>query len=124
MQLVYVIVFVDDMSAGVSFYRETLRLPLRFSSPHWSEFDTGATTLALHPSSRENPAGTAQLGFRVPDMASCRTELERAGVKFTREPTAEHGVWLAEFMEPAGMRFSLSAPIAPEAPQRRDTGDI
>ena len=49
MQLVYVIVFVDDMSAGVSFYRETLRLPLRFSSPHWSEFDTGATTLALHP---------------------------------------------------------------------------
>ena len=56
MQLVYVIVFVDDMSAGVSFYRETLRLPLRFSSPHWSEFDTGATTLALHPSSRENPA--------------------------------------------------------------------
>jgi hypothetical protein len=32
MQLVYVIVFVDDMSAGVSFYRETLKLPLRFSS--------------------------------------------------------------------------------------------
>ena len=124
MQLVYVIVFVDDMSAGVSFYRETLRLPLRFSSPHWSEFDTGATTLALHPSSRENPAGTAQLGFRVPDMASCRTELERAGVKFTREPTAEHGVWLAEFMEPAGMRFSLSAPAAPEAAYRPDSGDI
>ena len=124
MQLVYVIVFVDDMSAGVSFYRETLRLPLRFSSPHWSEFDTGATTLALHPSSRENPAGTAQLGFRVPDMASCRTELERAGVKFTREPAAEHGVLLAEFMEPAGMRFSLSAPAAPEAAYRPDSGDI
>ena len=124
MQLVYVIVFVDDMSAGVSFYRETLRLPLRFSSPHWSEFDTGATTLALHPSSRENPAGTAQLGFRVPDMATCRTQLERAGVKFTREPAAEHGVLLAEFMEPAGMRFSLSAPAAPEAAYRPDSGDI
>jgi len=124
MQLVYVIVFVDDMSAGVSFYRETLRLPLRFSSPHWSEFDTGATTLALHPSSAEYPAGTAQLGFRVPDMATCRTQLERAGVKFTREPAAEHGVLLAEFMEPAGMRFSLSAPVAPEAAYRPDTGDI
>ena len=124
MQLVYVIVFVDDMSAGVSFYRETLRLPLRFSSPHWSEFDTGATTLALHPSSAEYPAGTAQLGFRVPDMAACRAQLERAGVKFTREPAAEHGVLLAEFMEPAGMRFSLSAPAAPEAAYRPDSGDI
>jgi len=118
MQLVYVITFVDDMAAGVAFYRDTLGLTLRFASPGWTEFDTGTTTLALHPSSQANPAGVTRLGFRVPDMTACRTQLERAGVKFTREPAPEHGVLLAEFADPAGVRFSLSAPVEPGATQR------
>ena len=118
MQLSYVIVFVDDMAAGVQFYRDTLGLPLRFASPGWAEFDTGATTLALHPSSSDNPAGITRLGFSVPDMTACRTQLERAGVRFTREPAPEHGILLAEFVNPSGMRFSLSAPREPgSAPQ-------
>jgi catechol 2,3-dioxygenase-like lactoylglutathione lyase family enzyme len=113
MQLSYVIVFVDDMAAGVQFYRDTLSLPLRFASPGWAEFDTGTTTLALHPSSTENPAGATRLGFRVPDMAACRSHLERAGVSFTRDPVPEHGILLAEFVNPSGVRFSLSAPMEP-----------
>jgi len=36
MQLTYVIMFVDDMSAGVAFYRDTLGLPLRFADPEWA----------------------------------------------------------------------------------------
>lgn len=111
MQLSYVIVFVEDMAAGVQFYRDTLGLPLRFASPEWAEFDTGATTLALHPSSKDNPAGIMRLGFSVPDMSECRTHLERAGVRFTREPAPEHGILLAEFVNPSGVRFSLSAPL-------------
>jgi lactoylglutathione lyase len=110
MQLTYVIMFVDDMSAGVAFYRDTLGLPLRFASPEWTEFNTGPTTLALHPSSKDNPAGMTRLGFRVADMQACRSRLEHAGVTFTREPAPEHGVLLAEFVNPAGVRFSLSAP--------------
>jgi len=110
MQLAYVIVFVDDMTDSVAFYRDTLGLPLRFSSPGWAEFETGATTLALHPSSADNPAGMIRLGLRAPDMAACRTQLARAGMRFTREPVEEHGILLAEFANPAGMRFSLSAP--------------
>jgi catechol 2,3-dioxygenase-like lactoylglutathione lyase family enzyme len=46
---VYVIAFVSDMDRAVKFYRDTLRLRLKFSSPHWSEFVTGDTTVALHP---------------------------------------------------------------------------
>jgi len=110
MQLTYVMVFVDDMDAGVSFYRDTLGLPLRFASPGWSEFDTGSTTLALHPSSKENPAGMIRLGFQTSDMAACRTRLAERGVTLTREPVQEHGMLLAEFTGPAGMRYSLSAP--------------
>jgi len=112
MQLSYVITFVEDMTAGVEFYRDTLGLPLRFASPEWAEFDTGATTLALHPSSKDNPAGVTRLGFSVPDMAECQAHLERAGVRFTRAPVPEHGILLAEFVNPSGVRFSLSAPMS------------
>jgi catechol 2,3-dioxygenase-like lactoylglutathione lyase family enzyme len=111
MQLSYVITFVDDMTAGVEFYRDTLGLPLRFASPEWTEFDTGATTLALHPSSKDNPAGLMRLGFSVSDMTVSQAQLERAGVRFTRAPAPEHGILLAEFVSPGGVRFSLSAPM-------------
>ena len=114
MQLSYVIIFVDDMTAGVEFYRDTLGLPLRFASPEWTEFDTVATTLALHPSSKENPAGISRLGFSVADMTACQARLEGAGVSFTRQPAAEHGILLAEFTNPTGVRFSLSAPMKAE----------
>ena len=49
MRLNYAIKFVSDMDAGVRFYRDTLGLTLRWASPFWSEFETGETTLALHP---------------------------------------------------------------------------
>ncbi|HKD55089.1 MAG TPA: VOC family protein [Steroidobacteraceae bacterium] len=110
MQLAYVMVFVDDMDAGVAFYRDALGLPLRFASPGWTEFDTGSTTLALHPSSKENPAGMMRLGFQVPDMAACRTQLGKAGIALTGEPRSEHGMLLAEFAGPGSVRNSLGAP--------------
>lgn len=110
MQLAYVMVFVEDMEAGVAFYRDVVGLPLRFASPGWTEFDTGSTTLALHPSSNDNPAGTMRLGFQVPDMDACRKQLGQAGIALSGEPRAEHGMLLAEFTGPAAMRNSLSAP--------------
>jgi hypothetical protein len=44
----YIMVNVSDMSRSVAFYRDVLGLPLQFQSAGWSEFQTGATTLALH----------------------------------------------------------------------------
>jgi lactoylglutathione lyase len=44
----YVMVNVSDMNRSVAFYRDTLGLSVKFESPGWSEFQTGATTLALH----------------------------------------------------------------------------
>ncbi len=58
MKLGYVIKFVADMNRAVKFHRDVLGLPLKFESPGWSEFVTGETTLALHPASEKNPAGT------------------------------------------------------------------
>jgi len=109
-KLGYAIHFVADMDRAVAFYRDTVGLTLRFASPGWSEFATGATTLALHPASKENPAGTTHLGLHADDIAGAHKALTAAGVSFTRVPTPEHGVTLAEFVDSEGARVSLSGP--------------
>ena len=107
-KLAYAIHFVADMNRAVAFYRDTLGLTLKFSSPEWSEFATGSTTLALHPASQENPAGTTHLGFHADDIAGAHTMLASSGVRFTRAPTPQHGIQLAEFVDTEGARVSLS----------------
>ena len=54
MHVNYAIVFVSDMHRSVSFYRDTIGLPLRFESPHWTEFcdrrcDAGASPRRIEP---------------------------------------------------------------------------
>jgi lactoylglutathione lyase len=110
MHLSYVIAFVQDMSAAVAFYRDTLGFKLRFESPGWSEFETGSTTLALHPSSTQNAPGTTRLGLSVPDVREFAARMKQQGYRITREPTPEHGTLLAEFEDSAGVRYSVSGP--------------
>ena len=107
-KLGYAIHFVADMERAVAFYRDTVGLELRFASPGWTEFATGATTLALHPASDTNPAGTTHLGLHADDIAGVHCQLSAAGVRFTRAPTPEHGITLAEFVDSEGARVSLS----------------
>jgi len=79
MKLGYVIKFVADMNRAVKFHRDVLGLPLKFESPGWSEFVTGETTLALHPASEKNPAGTVELGFHCRRHPKIPPRDERAG---------------------------------------------
>lgn len=108
LNLAYAIHFVADMDRAVAFYRDTLGLALKFSSPGWSEFATGETTLALHPASAENRAGSTHLGFGTPDVAAFHGAMTASGVVFTRPPTPEHGITLAEFLDCEGARCSVS----------------
>ena len=106
--LTYAIHFVADMDRAVAFYRDTLGLALKFASPEWTEFETGATTLALHPASAENPAGSTHLGFGTADVRGFHSAMTAAGVRFTRAPEPMHGITLAEFVDPDGARCSVS----------------
>ena len=95
----YVMVNVSDMRRSVAFYRDTLGLRLKFESPAWSEFETGATTLALHAGTRAAgseaatqagpEAGTCSLGFSVPDLNSTYAELRERGARFVMPPTEQ-----------------------------------
>jgi catechol 2,3-dioxygenase-like lactoylglutathione lyase family enzyme len=105
---VYAIKYVADMDSAVRFYREQLGLEPRFESPHWSEFETGATTLALHLASPEHPAGSCELGFRVPNIEAFYAEKAGKGIEFTSPPTPLHGQKLAKFKDSEGTQCSLS----------------
>ena len=81
---------------------------LKFASPEWTEFATGETTLALHPASAENPAGSTHLGFGAPDVHAFHQAMSAAGVRFTKLPEPLHGTTLAEFVDSEGARCSVS----------------
>jgi predicted enzyme related to lactoylglutathione lyase len=100
--------FVDDMDRAVAFYRDTLGLTLRFGSPHWSEFDTGAVTLALHPESARNPAGSSQLSFTTPGLEAIYAGREAAGLTFTAPPADEHETLLSRILDSDGAEIGLT----------------
>ena len=89
----YVIVFVRDMRRSTAFYKDTLGLPMKMESAHWTEFDLGATTLALHgveddrgpapkpladPSQKKGAA--IEVVFTVDDPLAVRAALMQSGV--------------------------------------------
>ncbi len=106
--LSYVICFVDDFDQAIRFFRDTLGFPLRFQSPEWSEFSSGETTLALHPASQAHPAGTYQLGFRVPDLDQFHQDMAGKGYRFTRPPALEGGERIASFVDEQGTEYSVA----------------
>jgi lactoylglutathione lyase len=107
-RLSYAIEFVADTGHAVKFYRDVVGLSLKFESPEWAEFQTGETTFALHPASRENPAGKIELGLMVKDLQQSYEELKGKGVRFLMPPTRQdYGGMLARFEDSEGTPWSL-----------------
>ncbi len=112
----YIIVYVSDMDRSLAFYRDTLGLPLKSTSPGWTEFDTGTTMIVLHatPASKpadqpgRTPAGVAQLGFIVEDLQSVYETLKAQDVVFAMPPRLQSsGVTLAVLRDPDGLGITL-----------------
>jgi len=115
-KLTYAIKFVADMDRAVRFHRDILGLPLKFQSPHWSEFITGDTTLALHPASEKNPVGRVELGLRVEDLKAFHQEMLGQGVKFTAPPAKQpFGFYMAQFVDSEGDEYRVSGGWPEEA---------
>jgi lactoylglutathione lyase len=89
-------------------YRESLGLELRFQSPSWTEFETGQTTLALHPASEDNPAGSVQLGLGTTDIDNFYAAAQAEGLVFTSLPTDVYGSKIARFRDLDGAEISVS----------------
>jgi len=122
---------VSNMDQSVNFYKDILGMPLKHKTNEWTEFETGATTLALHLSKariapmavqREIIAGKSTIGFTVADLDKTYRELKAKNVRFVMEPKMreEEGIILAVCLDPDGMEISISEtvkqPIRAEAP--------
>jgi len=116
MRVNYAIVFVSDMNRSVSFYRDTLGLPLRFESPAWTEFATEGATLALHAADKagdaasdgEHPtAGQCRPGISVPDLDAFHARMLEHGVPCLREPSEVAGSRVAQYADPDGLSISV-----------------
>lgn len=111
----YIIVFVSDMQRSVAFYRDVLGLPLKFTSPGWTEFNTGATTIALHKTGGDGlprqslpPAGNAHIGFMVDDIQSAYEALKVQGASFSLPPQKQNsGAVLAVLQDPDGFGITI-----------------
>ena len=115
----YVIVFVYYMKRSVSFYRDLLGLPLKFESPHWTEFANEGTTIALHPTAApplgastdpKTPPGTCHLGFGVDNLDDFHKKMAAHHVTCIEPPrTLEFSDQrLAVYADPDGLRISVS----------------
>ena len=112
----YAIVFVTDMDRAVAFYRDVLRLPLRFASPGWTEFATDGATLALHKSEastavrddpKEVPGGRCRPGFSVPNLDEFHQRMVEKNVPCVQEPTEVFGARVAQYVDPDGLGISV-----------------
>jgi predicted enzyme related to lactoylglutathione lyase len=113
-------VIVSDMARSVEFYRDKLGIPLKFESPEWTEFATGATTLALHgggvPATQtpsgdaSKTAGACSIGFNVDDVDKTYEELKAKGIRFVMPPTQREGegIRLAVAIDPDGLAISFA----------------
>ena len=130
-QIDYVMIGVSNMDQSVGFYKDILGMPLKYKTNEWTEFQTGATTLALHLSKtriattspqREIVAGKSTIGFTVTNLDKTYLELKAKNVRFVMEPKMreEEGIKLAVCLDPDGLEISISEtvkqPIHAEAP--------
>ena len=123
-QIDYVMIGVSNMDQSVGFYKDALGMPLKYKTNEWTEFQTGATTLALHlskprivPATLQNEmvAGTSTIGFTVSDLDKTYRELKAKNVRFVMEPKMreQEGIKLAVCLDPDGLEISISETVKP-----------
>ena len=122
-----VIVNVADMVAAVGFYRDRFAIPVLLESSWWTELDTGATKVALHPKSEptdelSHNAQAVVVGFEVADLEALGRELAERGLDFSGGPVDERYGRFAEVTDPDGnvVLFRRPAARAPLSPVHHD----
>ena len=112
-----VILYVQNMNAQVTFYRDVLGLeltdPSALKSPdelHWVTFKTGECTLALHS------GGKGQFGSDAPrfvllvdDLQNWERKLADLGVQVSEIRSVAPHVEVLDVVDPEGIHFSLES---------------
>ena len=97
---------VHDLDRATAFYRDTLGLPLLFTTGAMVFFDCSGVRLMLsRPEKPEFDHPSSVLYFTVPDIASAHRQMLRSGVHFVDAPhliakMPTHDLWMIFFRDP------------------------
>jgi predicted enzyme related to lactoylglutathione lyase len=110
MQFTGLMVYVQDMSRAVAFYRDVLQLPLEMESPGWSQFALGnGLWLGLHPSREPAEPSRGWLpGFEVSDIQDTKQRVQASGSEITGDYHDIPGGVVIEFADPDGNKLNAS----------------
>jgi catechol 2,3-dioxygenase-like lactoylglutathione lyase family enzyme len=117
MKINYVIIFVSNMKLSIEFYKNILRMKLKFETTHWSEFEGEGARVALHKSdikntldesSRKLIAGSCRPGFSVFNLDEFHSRMLNNKVTCVKEPKEEFGAKTAQYLDPDGLVITVS----------------
>jgi len=108
---------VHDLDRAVSFYRDSLGLPLLFTTGNMGFFNCGGVRLMLSPPEKpefDHPGSV--LYFVVEDIKSAHKQLLAKGVSFEGEPhliarLPDHDLWMAFFHDTEGNLLALMSEV-------------
>ena len=114
--------FTRDIARAVSFYGETLGLPMSVHLPerNYAEFETGNLTLSLIDAEKmglEHSVRGHELALHVADVEAARKMLEARGVEFKGEILDTGVCHMALFEDPDGNPLMLHHRYAPRTPR-------
>jgi lactoylglutathione lyase len=113
--LVWAGIHVENLAVSVSFYQNTLGLPLLGRGPDWAHFDAGAGTLlelftggTASAKPKKPDQQSIVLGLRVDDFDGAVAELMAKGIHFNPEESGEfEGTRWAHFTDPEGNQLEV-----------------
>jgi predicted enzyme related to lactoylglutathione lyase len=104
---------VTDMQRAVTFYGDTLGLPVTQHDDDWSEVDANGLRIGLNGSEPESPAddGGALVAFQPDGELEPEVErLKNAGVTFSDQISEHPWGRIVPFKDPDGNDLQLYAP--------------
>ena len=110
----HVMLGVRDLATALAFYRDKLRLGVKFEIPGFAFLDGGGVTLALsEPLSKggDAPTGGFEIVLGVEGVRKSYDTLSDRGITFLNEPRIVDGSnWAANFNDPDGHLLSIYGP--------------
>lgn len=116
-EIIEIILYVEDMNAQVSFYRDKFGFEIKnpaglndYSDEFWVELDTGRCSLALHAGGKRRLGEDApKFVFQVEDILAARQQLIDQEVEMGEIRSAAPGIWVSDGVDPEGNKFSIES---------------